>query len=91
MVNVFTSSVSSLLFIFLFLPYPSVSSSLLSFLPLFFVSLGQDTKWPARLDVSFNSNTINQYVLWVSVVRSSLGIADKRCLFLNCSMIASIS
>ena len=33
--NVFISSVSSLSFLFLFLPYPSLSSSLLSLLSLF--------------------------------------------------------
>ena len=42
---------------FLFLPFPSLSSPLLS---LFSLSLGDDTKWPIR--VSLNHNTIiNQY------------------------------
>ena len=49
------SSVSSLSFIFPFLPCPPLSSLLLS---LFSLSLGDDTKWPTRVDVSFNPNTI---------------------------------
>ena len=58
--NVFISSVSSLSFLFLFLPCPSLSSPLLSLLSLFSLSLGDDTKWPSRVDVSLNPNTINQ-------------------------------
>ena len=42
--NVVISSVSSLYFIFLFLPHPSLSSSLLSLLSLFCLSLEDDTK-----------------------------------------------
>ena len=42
--NVFISSVSSLSFLFLFLPCPSLSSPLLSLLSLFSLSLGDDTK-----------------------------------------------
>ena len=42
---------------FSFLLYPSLSSPLLS---LFSLSLGDDTKWPTRVDVSLNPNTINQ-------------------------------
>ena len=58
--NVFISSVSSLSFLFLFLPCPSLSSPpLLSLLSLFSLSLGDDTKWPSRVDVSLNPNTIN--------------------------------
>ena len=52
-------SVSSLSFLFLFLPCPSLSSPLLSLLSLFSLSLGDDTKWPSRVDVSLNPNTIN--------------------------------
>ena len=37
-------SVSPLSFIFLFLPYPSLSSPLLSLLPLFSLSLGDNSK-----------------------------------------------
>ena len=51
----FISSVSSLSFMFLFLPCPSLSSLLLSLL-----SLGDNTKFPTRVDVSLNPNTINQ-------------------------------
>ena len=54
----FISSVSSLSFLFLFLPCPSLSSPLLSLLSLFSLSLGDDTKWPSRVDMSLNPNTI---------------------------------
>ena len=47
--NVFISSISSLSFLFLFLPCPSISSPLLS---LFSLSLGDNTKWPTRVDVN---------------------------------------
>ena len=40
---------------FSFHPCPSLSSPLLS---LFSLSLGDDTKWPTRVDVSLNPNTI---------------------------------
>ena len=40
---------------FSFLPYPSLLSPLLS---LFSLSLEDDTKWPTRVDVSLNPNTI---------------------------------
>ena len=56
----FISSVSSLSFVFLFLPCPSLSC-LLSHLSLFSLSLEDDTKWPTRVDVSLNPNTINQF------------------------------
>ena len=52
------ASVSSLSFLFLFLPCPSLSSPLLSLLSLFSLSLGDDAKWPSRVDVSLNPNTI---------------------------------
>ena len=55
----FFCSGSSLSFQFLFLPYPSLSSPLLSLVSLFFLSLGDDTKWSTRVDVSLNLNTIN--------------------------------
>ena len=42
--DVFISSVSSLSFLFLFLPCPSLSSFLLSLLSLFSLTLGDDTK-----------------------------------------------
>ena len=42
--NIFISSVSSLSFLFLFLPCPPLSSPLLSLLSLFSLSLGDDTK-----------------------------------------------
>ena len=59
----FISSVFfSLSFLFLFLTCPSLSSPLLSFLSLFFLSLGDSTKWPKRVDVTLNPNIINQSV-----------------------------
>ena len=58
--NVFISSFSSLSFLFLFLPCPSLSSLLRSLLSLFCLSLEDDTKWPTRVDVSLNPNTITQ-------------------------------
>ena len=54
--GMFLFLVSSLSFIFLFLPCPSHSSPLLS---LFSLSQGDDIKWPTRIDVSFNPNTVN--------------------------------
>ena len=42
-----------------FFPVP-LFHLLYSFLPLFSLSLGDDTKWPSRVDVSLNPNTINQ-------------------------------
>ena len=50
-----------LFLLFLFLLCPSLSSFLLSLLSLFSLSLGDDTKWPTRVDVSFNPNTIDQW------------------------------
>ena len=52
--------VSSLSFLFLFLLWPSLSFPLLSLLSLFPLSLGDNTKWPTRVDVSLNPNTNNQ-------------------------------
>ena len=64
----FISSVSSLSFLFLFLPCPSLSFLLLSLLSLFTLSLGDDTKWPTRVDVSLNPNSINVLgALWSEV------------------------
>ena len=64
--NVFISSVSLLSFLFFF-PCPTLSSTLLSLLSLFSLSLGDDTKRPTRVDVSLNPNTINQSIyVWLS-------------------------
>ena len=50
---------------FSFHPCHSLSSPLLSLLPLFSLSLGNDTKWPTRVDVSLNPNSINQtHIFW---------------------------
>ena len=50
-------------FFFTFIPVPlsflSLSSPLLSLLSLFSLSLGDDTKWPTRVDMSLNPNSIN--------------------------------
>ena len=43
-----------------FLPCSSLSSLLLFLLSLFSLSLGDDTKWPTRVDESLNPNTINK-------------------------------
>ena len=58
--NVFISSVSSLSFLLLFLPCPSLSSPLLSLLFLFSLSLWDDTKWLIRVDMLLNPNTVNK-------------------------------
>ena len=53
-------------------PYPSLSFPLLSLLSLFTLSLGDETKWPTRVDVSLNPNTINKivsppkHILWAT-------------------------
>ena len=63
---VFISSVSSLSFLFLFLPGPTFSSPLLSPLSLFSLSLGDDTKWLSRVDVSLNPNSTQSVItLWL--------------------------
>ena len=59
------SLVSSLSFLFLFLPCPSLSFPLLSLLSLFSLSLGDETKWPTRVDVSLYPNTINQSIAYL--------------------------
>ena len=50
---------------FIFIPVPlsslslkTLTSPLLSLLSLFSLSLGDDTKWPTRVDMPLNSNTI---------------------------------
>ena len=48
---------------FSFLPCPSLSSPLLSLLFIFSLSVGDNTKWPTRLNVSLNPNSINWHVL----------------------------
>ena len=62
-----------------FLPCPSHSSLLLSLLSLFSLSLGDDTKWPTRVDVSLNPNTINQSIqgtLWNTLRYPYLDTSD---------------
>ena len=55
----FISSVSSVSFLFFCLPCSSLSSPLLSLLSLFSLVMGDNTKWPRRVDVSLNPITIN--------------------------------
>ena len=47
---------------FSFLPWPSLSSPLLSLLSFFSLSVGDDTKRPTRVDVSLNPNSVNQSI-----------------------------
>ena len=47
-------------FHFLSLLYPSLSSPLVSLLSLFSLSLGDDTKWPTRIDMSLNMASVAQ-------------------------------
>ena len=54
---------------FMFLPCPSLSSSLLSLLSLFSIPLGNNTKYSTRVDM-LNPNTIS--LLWVYTVSSDL-------------------
>ena len=56
-----------------FLPCPSLKSLLLSLLSLFSLSLGDDTKWPTRVDVSLNPNTINQSMNYTIHTALSIG------------------
>ena len=46
-----------------FFPVPLFHLLYSLFLSLFSVSLGDDTKWPSRVDVSLNPNTINPSVI----------------------------
>ena len=52
-------------------------SSLLSLLYLFSLSLGDDTKWPTRVDVSLCPNTIN--VSSVGIKRVDCTMLSKKC------------
>ena len=52
--NIFISSVS-LSFLFIFLPCPSIPFPQLSLLSLFSLSLGDNTRWPTRVNVSLNA------------------------------------
>ena len=57
-------------FIFLFHPNPSLSSLVLSLLSIYSLSLGDNTKWPTRVDVSFNPNTFNHFhgTFWIILI-----------------------
>ena len=54
-----------------FFPVP-LFHLLYSLFYLFSLSLGDDTKWPSRVDVSLNPNTIN-YSAWQELTRSPPG------------------
>ena len=89
--DVFISSVYSLSFLFLFLLCPSLSSPLLS-LQFFSLSLGDDAKWPTRVEVSLNPNTINcaflvlymAFVLFLFVPRLSIFWCLGRAVLCDC-------
>ena len=83
---------------FTFTPVPlsslsSLSSLLLSLLSLFSLSLGDNTKWPTRVDVSLNPNTINISVLNIDcgcgcyIAFKAMDLNDKKqiyqCVFLQ--------
>ena len=60
---------------FSLLSCPSLSSPLLSLLSLFPLSLGDDTKWPTRVHVSLNPNSISKknpalilFTSWISLL-----------------------
>ena len=73
----YSASVSSLSFIFLFLPCPSLSYPLLSLLSLFSLSLGDDTKWPTRVDMLLKLNTINQ---WINIAQDKAHFFSQKVL-----------
>ena len=87
--NLLVSSVSSVSFLFLCLPCPSLSSPLLSLLSLFSLSLGDDTKWPTKIDVSLNPNKI-KFLDRLSPLRwdsSLLAISSGSILFAKLSVL----
>ena len=54
-------------FIFLFLPCPSLLSPLQSLLSLFSLAMEDDTKWPTRINVSVNPDTVKEkhtFFIW---------------------------
>ena len=64
-----------------FFPSLLFSSLLLSLLSLFSLSLGDDTKWPTRVDVSLNPNTINcqhldRWLTYQKNIQSTLVISN---------------
>ena len=73
------SSVSSLSFLFLFLPCPCLSSPLLSLLSFFSLSLGNDTKWTTRVYMSLNPNTIKKKNLTFYWVKDCLAEVLSNC------------
>ena len=69
-----SSTISSVCLLF---PCPSLSSPLLSLLSVFSFSLGDDTKWPTRVDMSLNPNT--NYLRSVKWVMSSRKVPLNMC------------
>ena len=65
---------------FFFLLYPSLSSPLLSLLSFLSLSLGDDTKWPIRVGVSLNPNTISRpwQVLWIRSLKNLQYVVDNK-------------
>ena len=51
-----------------FFPVPLFHLFCYLFCRFFSLSLGDDTKWPTRVDVSLNPNTINQYISHFSLM-----------------------
>ena len=69
-------SCSVTFFISFLLPYPPLSSPLLSLLSLFSLSLGDDTKWPTMVDVSINpTQSINQSIVDGDIVNVSVRLS----------------
>ena len=60
--------ISSLTFLFHFIPRTSLSSPLLLLQSHFSLSLGDDAKWPTRVDESLSPKTINQGIFPCQIV-----------------------
>ena len=74
----------SISFISSAISFLSFSAPLLSLLSLFSLSLGDDTKWPTRVDVSLNPNTISQYYRWARPAIFAAGKGRRECFYFFC-------